>query len=120
MAAAQVKGPIMVNSTPKIITRYFAAQIARDFDALVTLFADDAVVIDEGKTRRGTKEIRAWRENVTSAYEYTTELVDVEAAGEGNYVARAHLEGNFPGGTADLQYRFTLDGDAIGRLEIAP
>ncbi len=30
MAAAQVKGPIMVNSTPDIITRYFAAQVARD------------------------------------------------------------------------------------------
>src|ERR1700682_3064178 len=110
----------MAISTPDVVTRYFTAQAARDFDTLVTLFADDAVVIDEGQTRRGTKEIRTWRENVTSAYEYTTELVDVEPAGEGNYLARAHLEGNFPGGTADLQYHFTLDGEHIRRLEIAP
>jgi len=46
----------MTTSTPAVITRYFAAQAARDFDTLVTLFADDAIVIDEGKTRRGTKE----------------------------------------------------------------
>ena len=110
----------MAISTPAVITRYFAAQAARNFDTLVTLFADDAIVIDEGKTRRGTKEIRAWRENVASVYEYTTDLVGVEAAGEGQYVARVHLEGNFPGGTVDLRYRFTVDGDSICQLEIAP
>ena len=54
----------MAISTPDVITRYFAAQAARDFDTLVTLFADDAVVIDDGQTSRGTTEIRAWRENV--------------------------------------------------------
>jgi uncharacterized protein (TIGR02246 family) len=110
----------MAISTPVVITRYFAAQAARDFDTLVTLFADDAVVIDEGQTRRGAKEIREWRENVASVYEFTTELVGVEAGGEGKYVARVHLEGNFPGGTVDLRYHFTVDGDSIRRLEIAP
>ena len=109
----------MALSIPAVITRYFAAQSARDFDTLVTLFADDAIVIDEGKSRRGTKEIRAWRENVASVYEYTTDLVGVETADEGEYVARVHLEGNFPGGTVDLRYRFTVDGDSIRRLEIA-
>ena len=78
----------MTTFTPAVITRYFAAQAARNFDTLVTLFADDAIVIDEGKTRRGTKEIRAWRENVASVYEYTSDLVGVEAADEGEYVAR--------------------------------
>ena len=110
----------MTTSTPAVITRYFAAQAGRNFNTLVTLFADDAIVIDEGKTRHGTKEIRAWRENVASVYEYTTDLVGVEAADEGEYVARVHLEGNFPGGTVDLHYRFIVDGDSIRRLEIAP
>jgi uncharacterized protein (TIGR02246 family) len=109
----------MAISTPDVITRYFAAQATRDFDTLVRLFADEAVVIDEGKTRRGTQEIRAWRENVASVYEYTTDVVGVEAADEGKYVARVHLEGNFPGGTVDLRYSFTVDGDSIHRLEIA-
>ena len=61
MAAAPVKGPLMTSSTPDVVTRYLTAQAAGDYDALVTLFAADAVVIDEGQTRRGAKEIRAWR-----------------------------------------------------------
>src|ERR1700730_8019719 len=110
----------MAISAPDVITRYFTAHAPRAFHPLVTLFADDAIVVDEGQTRRGANEIRAWRENVASAYEYTTELLGVETAGEGKYVARVHLEGNFPGGTVDLRYRFTLAGDSIRRLEIAP
>jgi uncharacterized protein (TIGR02246 family) len=108
----------VASSVPDVITRYFAAQAARDFETLLTLFADDAVVIDEGRTRRGASEIRAWRENVASAYEYTTQLRGVTASPDGKYVARVHLEGNFPGGTVDLRYRFTIDGDAIRELEI--
>ena len=110
----------MPTSAPDIISRYFAAQSARDFDRLLTLFSDDAEVIDEGQTRRGRDEIRAWRENVTSVYEYTTDLVEVTPSREGQYTARVHLEGNFPGGSVDLRYRFTLERDAISRLEIAP
>jgi len=107
-------------SEPHVINRYFAAQSARDFDTLLTLFADDAVVFDEDQTWSGTDGIRAWRTNAASVYEYTTELVGVEAAGDGQYLARVHLEGNFPGGTVDLQYRFTIEGESIRRLEIAP
>src|SRR5438132_817167 len=110
----------MPTSAPDVITRYFAAQSARDFETLLTLFADDAEVIDEGQTRRGANEIRAWRENVASVYEYTTQLVGLKATSEEHYVARVHLEGNFPGGTVDLRYRFTIAGDSISRLEIAP
>ena len=108
----------MVISAPDLIIRYFAAQAARDFDTLLTLFAEDGVVIDEGRTRRGISEIRAWRENVAAAYEYTTELRNVAPCADGTYVARVHLEGNFPGGSVDLAYRFTIDRDAIQKLEI--
>ena len=109
----------MSTPVPAVITRYFAAQSARDFDTLVTLFADDGVVIDEGQTRRGRNEIRAWRENVASVYEYTTDVLELTATGNGQYAARVHLEGNFPGGTVDLRYRFTINDDTISRLEIA-
>jgi ketosteroid isomerase-like protein len=33
----------------------------RDIDSIVSLFADDATVIDEGEERHGTAEIRAWQ-----------------------------------------------------------
>lgn len=109
----------MADPTPEIITRYFDAQSARDFDTLVSLFADNAVVIDEGKTWNGAGEIRAWRDKTASAYQYTTDVLDVKPAGSDEYVALVHLEGNFPGRTVDLDYRFTLDGDRIRRLEVS-
>lgn len=43
----------MTTAVPEVVTRYFEADARRDIDALVALFTDDAVVIDEGKTRRG-------------------------------------------------------------------
>jgi hypothetical protein len=35
-------------------------------------------------------------------------------------VATHRLEGDFPGGVAELDYRFTVDGDRITELVIAP
>lgn len=42
----------------------------------------------------------------------------IEPAADGSYLARVHLEGNFPGGTVDLKYRFTLAADRISRLHM--
>ena len=53
-----------------------------------------------------------------SIYEYTTEVRSVKPAGENEYAADVRLEGNFPGGRVDLEYRFTIDGEAIRRLTI--
>jgi hypothetical protein len=40
--------------------------------------------------------------------------------GEERYDVMHHLEGNFPGGTADLHFRFTLRNGRIARLIIEP
>lgn len=108
----------VTDSTPDVITRYFTAQSKRDFDSLVALFTDDGVVIDDGKTWTGAAEIRAWRDTAASVYEYTTDVVSVQPTGNDEYAAQVHLEGNFPGGTVDLDYKFTLDDQRIRRLEI--
>jgi ketosteroid isomerase-like protein len=106
--------------TPDIIARYFAAADRHDTDGVVALFSDDAVVTDEERTWRGASGVRAWREGPAAAYEYTTEVRSVEPAGDADYIAHIRLEGNFPGGIADLRYRFTIDDRRIRRLEIAP
>ena len=108
----------MADSIPEVITRYFEAQSKRDFDSLVALFTDDGIVVDDDKTWTGAEEIRAWRDSAASIYEYTTEVADVHVSANGEVHAKVHLEGNFPGGTADLDYRFTLDGQRIRRLVI--
>ena len=103
---------------PDTITQYLAGHIARDVDAAVQWYADDAEVTDEGKTHRGRAEIRAWLGSAASEYTYTTELTGVRQIDDHTYVATHHLEGDFPGGTADLDFTFTLDNDLIAKLVI--
>jgi ketosteroid isomerase-like protein len=102
------------------ITRYFEADAQRDHEAIVALFTEDAVVVDEGRTWRGRAAVRSWREGTASSYQYTTELAGGEHTGAGTYRVTGRLTGNFPGGTVDLTWRFTLAGEQISRLEIAP
>ncbi|MEV0330772.1 nuclear transport factor 2 family protein [Micromonospora echinospora] len=108
----------MDTAVPTVIREYFDASARRDVE--VGLFSEDAVVVDESQTRRGRSEIRAWQEGPASRYEYTTELRRVEPAGADAFLVDGRIEGNFPGGTADLTWRFTLAGDRIRQLEIAP
>ena len=103
-----------------LISRYFALDAHRDTEGIVALFADDAIVVDEGKTYRGTTEIRAWQLGPASKYVYTTEVLNVEGSEPDRYLATGRLSGNFPGGTVDLRWDFTLADDQIKRLVIAP
>ncbi len=98
---------------PKTITEYLAAPS-------LSLYADDAVVTDDGKTYRGRDEIRDWLSTAAVEYTYTTELISTRKIDANTYVAVNHLEGNFPGGSVDLQYTFTLENNLITRLVIAP
>ena len=101
-----------------VITRYFEADARRDIDAIVALFTSGAVVVDEGQTYHGTAEIRSWQEGAASKYQYSTEVSGTQPLGEESYLVTGRLTGNFPGGTAELQWRFTVQNDLISRLEI--
>ena len=105
---------------PEPLTRYFEHDARRDVDAIVALFAVNASVTDEGETRQGVAEIRAWQLGPASAYTYRTELRDTEQLGPNRYLVTGRLTGNFPGGNAELTWDFTIDGNEISRLVIAP
>ena len=105
---------------PEVIRRYFALDADRAIDSIMALFTDDATVIDEGETRHGTAEIRAWQTGAASRYTYTTEVLGAEALAANHYVVAGRLTGNFPGGVAELKWDFTLAGDQINQLTIAP
>ncbi len=47
----------MSTKLPDVVSRYFERD-ADHIDSIVDLFAEDATVIDEGKERHGTAEIR--------------------------------------------------------------
>ncbi|WP_072482286.1 nuclear transport factor 2 family protein [Amycolatopsis australiensis] len=108
------------NELPAVITGYLTAHRARDLESALARYTEDAVVTDEGRTHRGKHEIRDWLTRAASRYTYTTTLVAAHRVDDEHYVAVNHLEGDFPGGVADLRFRFTLDGDLIAGLVIEP
>ena len=105
---------------PATIRGYLEAHEAHDVDTALRAFAPEAVVVDDGSTYRGTEEIRRFLSRAGAAFTFTSTLVGAERADEAHWVATRHLEGNFPGGVVDLRYRFTVDGDLITGLVIAP
>ncbi|WP_102106635.1 nuclear transport factor 2 family protein [Oceaniglobus roseus] len=104
----------MEQTLPLPVVRYLAAvrpgQIAE-------CFTEDAVVVDERKTRRGRAEIRQWREEAAKI-DYRQDILSVGHDGE-RALVRCRLTGDFPGSPVELDYRLELAGDHVARLEIA-
>jgi hypothetical protein len=111
---------IAPDGLPEAITTYLTAHQARDLGAAMAHYTADAAVTDEGRTYRGADEIRAWLATSASQYTYTIELAGALRIDDNHYDARHHLEGNFPGGVADLHFRFTLRDGLIATLVIEP
>lgn len=105
---------------PDIVARYFGAHDRHDIDDALALFALDATVTDESRTHSGRDEIHSWLSNAGRQYTYTRTLLDAHQDHDGAWIVRNRLDGNFPGGTAELAYRFDLVAEHIGALTIAP
>jgi ketosteroid isomerase-like protein len=110
----------MYDQIPDTISRYFELDPQRDLEEMLALFAEDATVTDEGETMHGRDAIRAWREGTASKYTYTTERTGTETLGPNRYLVLARLTGDFPGGTVDLRWDFTVEDGRIKNLVIAP
>jgi hypothetical protein len=104
---------------PATIRGYLTAQAARDAGAALCAFAPAAVVVDQSQTFRGTGEILGFLREAEAEFSYTTELIGAQRIDDARWVATNRLNGDFPGGIAELDYRFTIDGDLITELVIA-
>ncbi|MEZ0356365.1 nuclear transport factor 2 family protein [Mycobacterium sp. SA01] len=107
------------DAPPDTIKTFMTALGAREADRALTTLTPDAVVTDEGHDYTGHDEIGDSVATAASEYSYTTEITGTTTTDTAVDVAQ-HLEGNFPGGVADLHYRFTFDGALISRLVIEP
>jgi hypothetical protein len=110
----------MPTRLPSVIQSYLDAATAPNYDALVACFTHDAIVVDDGRAYRGHAQIRAWRESLAAAFDYTVEVIEVVSSGPSSYVVTARVAGAFPGSPVDLRYQFTVVDGLISRLEIAP
>ena len=96
------------------------AYLDRDKDpAGAGLFAPDARVHDDGHEYVGKDAIREWIATVSTEYEYTKTRLGQKVSDPDRVALLIRLDGNFPGGTATLQYRFSLRDDLICNLTIA-
>jgi hypothetical protein len=107
----------MTTSLPSIVATYFDVAAQADAEAYLSLFADDAVVEDEGKTYHGIDAIREWRADVPLVrYEITA--ADHEP--DGSVVVTSTISGDFPSSPfAGLRFHFvSFDDSSIRELYI--
>ncbi|MCV7420481.1 nuclear transport factor 2 family protein [Mycobacterium yunnanensis] len=105
---------------PDTVTTFMTALDAREVDRVLATLTPDAVVTDEGHDYTSAEQIGTWVATAASEYTYTTTVTGASVTATGVVVGQ-HLEGDFPGGVADLHYRFTLaDGGSISQVVIEP
>jgi hypothetical protein len=109
---------MMAVTAPDAVRRYLAAADTRDPEACANCFTENGTVLDEGHTYRGRSEIRAWRQDLIGRFTYTTTITGSEPVSDRAYRITARVVGDFPGGTADLTYDFTVEDDLIADLRI--
>ena len=102
---------------PPPLPAYFEANNRHDPDALVSLFADDARVRDEGEEMVGRGAIRDWAEATFRKYRVTLTPVAVEQR-EGATLVEVEVAGSFPGSPIRLSFRFEIAAGKIATLEI--
>ncbi len=102
---------------PATICAFQDAHQTRDADGALVLLTPQAVITDAGESFSGDAALRHFIRDAGAEFTYTDEITNTGRDGD-IWVVSHHLEGNFPGGRADLNYRFALDGDRIARLDI--
>lgn len=104
---------------PTTVRDFLAAHVVRDADAASPFLAADAVIVDQGETFRGREQVYAFLRDAGSEFEYTTEQIGARRVDDAHWVVVLRLEGTFPGGVAELDYRFTLHDELVTELVIA-
>ena len=105
---------------PTAVSGFLADQVGTDHAATLAHFADDATVVDDGKSFAGRDAILGWLSREASEFTFTSTTVKTEKHDDARYTVTNHLEGNFPGGTADLRFQFFVSGGRIASLTIQP
>ncbi|MGI8665330.1 MAG: nuclear transport factor 2 family protein [Jatrophihabitans sp.] len=102
-----------------MVARYFDATDTGDVSALADCFSADGGV-DEGRTYRGHAEIIGWLQALATSWTYTSTITGGEATGPDQTSTgyRCGVQRDFPGGGADLSYRFVLRDGVIEHLQI--
>ena len=105
---------------PKAIEAYQTAHDRRDIPTALAQFADDARVVDDGKTYDGITGVESFLRTAASEYTFSRTPISAAEIAPDRWLVTNHLEGDFPGGQVDLSYEFRLADGLITHLVIAP
>lgn len=111
---------VLLARLPAAVRTCLSARASRDVEQALSTFSLSAEVVDDGHTYRGTAAIRSFLGTAGAQFEYTTTLLSTEQPDDAVWVAHHRIEGDFPGGVADLAFRFELSDALIARLRITP
>ena len=107
------------DDVPTPVRAFVERTNAADSEALVALFTPDAFLSDRGREFRGREGVADWDRSDNIGASSHFELVGLRSGDtEQEVVATLVVTGDGSNGTGDL--RFTLRGDEIARLVIAP
>lgn len=102
---------------PPLLDKFIQAKNTFDSVAFVACFAEQAVVLDEGKEIRGMTAIQNWIEASSKKYQDTLTVTKLD---ERNHetVLTALVAGNFEGSPVLLDFYFDINEGKIDRLRI--
>jgi hypothetical protein len=104
-------------NVPPVVAEYLEAERAKDARRLSLCFAENGLVRDEGKERRGRAARRQWKEEADAKYRYVSEPL-VASAHQDTVTVRARLTGDFPGSPVELSQVFTIDKGVTEPFEL--
>lgn len=108
-----------MSSTPKSISEYFEYKNTHDKTGLLSVFTNDARILDRGEGREvhGKDEIEIWIDTSLSGINLHTEVSKI-TEDDGLWVVETVVSGNFSASPAKFIYRITLDTEKIASLDI--
>ncbi|MFC8531328.1 nuclear transport factor 2 family protein [Nocardia sp. NPDC057227] len=104
---------------PAPVLTYLDARDADRHADAAAVFAPDATVVDDGHTYGGVDAIGEWIGRSSTEFRYTSTRLGQRVEPHGADL-RVRVDGDFPGGTVTLGYRFELAEGRIRHLTIAP
>ena len=99
---------IQPTQLPSTIRAYLAAHAAGEADAAIRTLTPPPWSSTRARPSEAPVEVLEFLRNAGGEFTYTTELVGAQHIDDAHWVAINRLEGDFPGGVAELSYRFTL------------
>lgn len=102
---------------PNVISELVRTQNNSDSAAYADCFTETAVVIDEGSTYNGKKEVKDWISKVNKQVHPIMKPLEYRKLGNENMLI-AEVSGDFDGSPLIMRYHHTIENGLIKRLKI--